>query len=53
MTGDIRMKQEVKVALRLKSSAIHGDALYIALIIRITEHRKKPYRLGTGENKCG
>ena len=48
MTGDIQTKQGVKDVLRLKSSATHGDALYIVLTIHITGHRKKPYRLGTG-----
>ena len=49
MTGGILTKQEVKDVLRLRSSAIHGDAQYTALIIRITELQKKLYRLGTGE----
>jgi hypothetical protein len=48
MTDDTQKKQEVKDALRLKLSAKHGDALFIVLTIRITGHRKKPYRLGTG-----
>ena len=42
-------KLETRDVLPLKSSVIHGVALFIALITHITEHRLKQSKRGTGE----